>query len=103
MVGYSVGNLVSPQIWVPRDAPRYYGAWASQIIISWVGMPVILLVIHFILKRRNAERRAWIASLSDDECEEGEVEQLDENGNLEKRKVNLAMLDLTDLENKFFI
>ncbi|KAJ5956513.1 hypothetical protein N7501_010792 [Penicillium viridicatum] len=26
MFGYSIGNLVSPQIWVPSAAPRYYDA-----------------------------------------------------------------------------
>ncbi|KAB8274811.1 major facilitator superfamily domain-containing protein [Aspergillus minisclerotigenes] len=103
MLGYSVGNLVSPQIWVPSAAPRYYGAWVSMIVISWAGTPAILFIIWFILARRNEERRKWIAELSDSEREEGCVEQLDENGQIVRRKVDLAMLDLTDLENKFFI
>ncbi|KNG89397.1 hypothetical protein ANOM_001849 [Aspergillus nomiae NRRL 13137] len=103
MLGYSVGNLVSPQIWVPSAAPRYYGAWVSMIVISWAGTPAILFIIWFILARRNEERRKWMAELSDSEREEGCVEQLDENGQIIRRKVDLAMLDLTDLENKFFI
>ncbi|GAB1197924.1 hypothetical protein APSETT444_007230 [Aspergillus pseudonomiae] len=103
MLGYSVGNLVSPQIWVPSAAPRYYGAWVSMIVISWAGTPAILFTIWFILARRNEERRKWMAELSDSEREEGCVEQLDENGQIIRRKVDLAMLDLTDLENKFFI
>ncbi|OTA99692.1 hypothetical protein M426DRAFT_324945 [Hypoxylon sp. CI-4A] len=103
MLGYSVGNLVSPQIWVPAAAPRYYGAWISMIVVSWVGTPVILFVIHFILARRNAERLAWIAELSEEEREAGRVEQRDEDGQIVTRKVNIAMLDLTDMENKFFI
>ncbi|KAH7127426.1 major facilitator superfamily domain-containing protein [Dactylonectria macrodidyma] len=106
MLGYSVANLISPQIWVPRDAPRYYGAWVAQIVISWFGTPLILFIIQFILKRRNAERKAWAASLSEDERREhefGEVEQVDESGEVVRRKVEIAMLDLTDLENPFFI
>lgn len=106
MFGYSVANLISPQIWVPQDAPRYYGAWIAQIVISWVGTPVILFVIQIILKRRNAERRAWAAGLSEEQRamhELGEVEELDENGALVRREVEIAMLDLTDLENPFFI
>lgn len=102
MLGYSVGNLVSPQIWVPSAKPRYYGAWASMIVVSWVGTPVILWIIHFILARRNRERQEWIASLSDDE-RAGYVEQVDETGKTVQVKVDLAMLDLTDLENKHFI
>ncbi|KAF7557179.1 hypothetical protein G7Z17_g865 [Cylindrodendrum hubeiense] len=106
MVGYSVANLISPQIWVPSDAPRYYGAWVAQIVISWVGTPVILFVIQIILKRRNAERKAWEAGLTEEERAShqlGEVEQLDEGGVLVRRKVDIALLDLTDLENPFFV
>ncbi|RSL96113.1 hypothetical protein CEP52_011691 [Fusarium oligoseptatum] len=106
MLGYSVANLISPQIWVPRDAPRYYGAWVAQIVVSWVGTPVILYIIQFILKKRNAQRKAWAASLTEEERlahEFGEVEQLDESGNVIRKKVEIAMLDLTDLENPFYI
>ncbi|KAI8283317.1 putative transporter [Colletotrichum sp. SAR 10_99] len=102
MLGYSVGNLVSPQIWIPSNAPRFYGAWVSMITVSWVGTPVILWIIRFILARRNAERREYIASLSDDE-REGYVEQVDENGEVVRVKVDIAVLDLTDLQNKQFI
>jgi MFS family permease len=101
MLGYSVGNLVSPQIWVPSKAPRYYGAWTSMIIVSWAGTPAVLFLIRFILKRRNQERERWAAELSDDE-REGFVEE-EEDGQIVKKKMELAMLDLTDLENKFFI
>ncbi|KAF3359369.1 Fructose-2,6-bisphosphatase [Verticillium dahliae VDG1] len=69
----TVGNLVSPQIWVADNGPRFYGAWASMISVSWVGTPIILWIIRFILARRNAER------------------------------LDLAVLDLTDLQNKQFI
>ncbi|KAI8289293.1 putative transporter [Colletotrichum sp. SAR11_57] len=102
MLGYSVGNLVSPQIWIPSNAPRFYGAWVSMITVSWVGTPVILWIIRFILARRNAERRDYIASLSDGE-REGYVEQVDENGEVVRVKVDIAVLDLTDLQNKQFI
>ncbi|WRT64222.1 uncharacterized protein IL334_001151 [Kwoniella shivajii] len=85
MFGYSVANLISPQIWVPRDGPRYYGAWIAQIIVS--------------------ERREWAVSLGEEEKPaEGEVEEIDEvTGEIIKKKVDIALLDLTDLENKRFI
>lgn len=103
MVGYSVGNLVSPQIWVQSAKPRFYGAWASMIVVSWFGTPAILWIIHFILRRRNKERLEWIANQSEDERDSGYVEQADETGQIVKVKVNVAMLDLTDMENKRFI
>lgn len=102
MLGYSVGNLVSPQIWVPANAPRFYGAWASMISVSWIGTPVILWIIRFILVRRNKERLEYIAGLSEDE-RDGWVEQVDEGGETVRVKVDLAVLDLTDLQNKQFL
>lgn len=106
MVGYSIANICSPQIWVPSDAPRYYGAWISMIVVSWVGTPLILFIIRFLLKRRNAQRKAWAASLTSEERkthELGVVEELDENGSMIRREVEIAMLDLTDMENPSFI
>ncbi|EEY18165.1 cysteine transporter [Verticillium alfalfae VaMs.102] len=89
-------------IWVAGNGPRFYGAWASMISVSWVGTPIILWIIRFILARRNAERLAYIAGLSDDE-REGFVETVGEEGEVVRTKVNLAVLDLTDLQNKQFI
>lgn len=103
MFGYCVGNLVSPQIWVPSAGPRYYGAWISQIIIAWVGTPVILLVIRFILLRRNAEREKDLAQLDGNESDGGYVEETNAQGETVRVKVNIAVLDLTDLQNKSFI
>lgn len=104
MLGYSVGNLVSPQIWVPANGPRYYGAWASMIAVSWVGTPAILWTIRFILARRNRERREYIAGLSEDELGSGWVERIDdEMGDMTRVRVDLAVLDLTDLQNKQFL
>ncbi|KAI2463359.1 major facilitator superfamily domain-containing protein [Annulohypoxylon bovei var. microspora] len=103
MLGYSVGNLVSPQIWVPSAAPRYYGAWISMVVVSWAGTPAILFAIRFILARRNAERETWIAELSEEGREAGRVEQCDDDGLVVTKSVDIAMLDLTDLENRFFI
>jgi MFS family permease len=104
MIGYGIANIISPQLWVARNKPRYYPAWIVQIVLAWVGTPVILLTIRFILSRRNAERRRWIAeqeSLGKDS--EGYVEQLDQEGNVVREKVDITLLDLTDLENKYFI
>ncbi|KAK0101323.1 hypothetical protein ONS95_006499 [Cadophora gregata] len=111
MVGYCAGNLVSPQIWVPSAKPRYYGAWISMVAVSWMGMPVVLFVIRWILIRRNKERRSWAAEKSASEGEDGDVEgesgfvtvDVEEEGVVVRRKVRVEMLDLTDLENKEFI
>ncbi|KAF7558565.1 hypothetical protein G7046_g5599 [Stylonectria norvegica] len=104
MGGYSVSNIISPQIWVSKDSPRYYGAWIAQIVIAWVGAPLCLLVIHWILSRRNTERRQWIAEQEAlGKKPTGLVEQIDEQGNVENIEVHVSLLDLTDLENKYFL
>jgi len=104
MFGYGIANIISPQIWVAEQGPRYYSAWIVQIVISWAGTPAILLLIRVILSRRNKERAAWIEEQNSLGFEgEGYIEQLDEGGNLVKAKVEIALLDLTDLENKYFI
>lgn len=102
MIGYSAGNLVSPQIWVASAKPRFYGAWSSMIVISWFGTPVILWIIHFILARRNKIRKERINAAGENDGYHY-VEQLDDGGRLVKVKVEVAMLDLTDLENESFI
>ncbi|KZM26929.1 transmembrane transport [Ascochyta rabiei] len=102
MLGYCVGNLVSPQIWVPSAGPRYYGAWISMIIVAWVGTPAILLTIRFILIRRNQQREKYLGDASSEQAEGGIVEELNAEGATVRVKVDLAILDLSDLQNKSF-
>ncbi|EXJ76959.1 hypothetical protein A1O3_10116 [Capronia epimyces CBS 606.96] len=104
MAGYGIANLISPQIWVPKDAPRYYPAWIVQIVISWAGTPVILFIIQWILARRNKERYAWIAEQeAAGKTRTGVIEQTDADGKRTEVEVDISLLDLTDLENKYFI
>lgn len=93
MIAYSVANMISPQLWNPKDAPRYYSSWIVQIVVAFFLNGVILLIIRLILSKRNKQR------LQDDDDKDYYV-QTDE-GVLER--VDVAMLDLTDLENKKFI
>ncbi|KAJ5888728.1 permease of the major facilitator superfamily [Penicillium taxi] len=107
MIAYGIANIVSPQIWTANAAPRYYAAWIAQIVISWVGTPAILLLIRFILVRRNRERAIWVEDQHKLGFQgEGYVERID-GGNdghgVVKAKVDQALLDLTDMENKYFV
>lgn len=81
-----------------KDAPRYIPAWIVQIVLSFFLAPCVLVVVWFVLRARNKTRLATkredsnygVVELSDGESHEQEV-------------VNVAMLDLTDLENESFI
>ena len=104
MAGYGIANIIAPQIWVAHDAPRYYPAWIVQIVVSWVGTPVILLTIRWILSRRNRERLRWIEEqTAQGKNGIGYVEEKNEDGEINVEEVDISMLDLTDLENKYFI
>lgn len=95
MFFFCVANLISPQLWQPKDAPRYVPAWIVQIVLSFSIAPLIAIVIWYILRKRNLER---LANLEKEEEKYGLIEVEGET-----IKANIAMLDLTDHENKTFI
>lgn len=103
MVGYSVANLVSPQIWAEKDGPRYYGAWITQIVVSWIGAPICMFAIHFILSRRNTERKRWIAEQEALGYRPVGMVQVEKDGSTVQVEADISLLDLTDLENKYFL
>lgn len=95
MCAYSVANIISPQLWQSKDSPRFVPAWVVQIVLSFTVAPALIGVVYIILRRRNKER---LANLKEGD-RVGYVE--DEEGN--KVEVDVAALDLTDLEDKTFI
>lgn len=95
MASYSVANIISPQIWQSKDAPRYIPAWIVQIVLSFTVAPGLMGIMWYILSKRNATRRAEMAKL----LQTGLVK--DSEGI--EFEVAIAALDLTDLEDKTFI
>ncbi|CAB4256476.1 similar to Saccharomyces cerevisiae YLL055W YCT1 High-affinity cysteine-specific transporter with similarity to the Dal5p family of transporters [Maudiozyma barnettii] len=96
MFWYCIANIISPQLWQGRDAPRFVPAWIVQIVLSFFLAPSLALVIWYILRRRNIER----------------LRKLEKNGKNAKGYIEVdgeniavdgAQLDLTDLENDQFI
>lgn len=92
---FGIANIISPQLWQAKDGPRYIPAWIVQIVLSFFIAPLLALVIWFILSRRNRSR---ISNLDEDTKVIGFI---DRGG--EKIKANVALLDLTDLENEAFV
>lgn len=93
MAAYSVSNIISPQLWQKKDAPRFVPAWIVQIVLSFTVAPALMGVVWYILSNRNKERiEAQGERLAYVEDEEGK-----------KLAVDVAALDLTDLEDKTFI
>lgn len=63
-----------------------------------------LIAVAWLLSRRNKERRTWIANQEAlGHRPTGVVEQRDSEGNMISVEVDISLLDLTDLENKWLI
>lgn len=84
-IAYTIGNIISPQTFQPRDAPQYLPAKIS-ICIIYVLVTIDLFVMRWVLERRNKLRDQEKAAL----------------GDAHKPEENHEFLDLTDLENKEF-
>lgn len=106
MVSYGIANIISPQLWKGSQGskngdPRYYAAWSVQIVLSWTGTPIVGFLIYYILNKRNKLR---LENMKSKGVQFGTVIKHDEKtGEQVSEKVDIANLDLTDLENENFI
>lgn len=98
LVAYSVANIVSPQLWQDRDAPKYVPAWTVQIVLSFTVSPAIIGLVWHLLARRN---RARLAALDAHAGRDAVGYVIDSDGN--RVAVNTAALDATDLEDPTFV
>ncbi|GAQ06863.1 uncharacterized transporter C417.10 [Aspergillus lentulus] len=84
LIGYCAGNIIGPQVFRPKDAPRYVPAEIT-IIVCW-GVCLLLLVFIWWWYNKENKRKALIRASPDYVSLE-----------------NQAFLDLTDGENHEFI
>lgn len=89
LIGYGLGNLLSPQMWQGKYAPRYYIPWGI-ILGTYVVNPMILLGIRYFLNKENKRRDA----LGQEKLERF----YDENGD----EIDPTFLDVTDRKNMAF-
>ncbi|KAJ4253928.1 hypothetical protein NW762_010326 [Fusarium torreyae] len=78
-IGWSVGNLIAPQIFQEKDAPRYLPGFLVHIVIYGVYMGLVILT-RIVLMARNRSKAQLVSEVSHD----------------------LAFQDLTDRENPNF-
>ncbi|KAL1598193.1 hypothetical protein SLS59_007203 [Nothophoma quercina] len=78
-VGWSVGNLIAPQIFQTKDAPRYLPGFLVHIVIYGVYIGLVALT-RFVLMARNRRKDAAVSEVTHE----------------------LAFQDLTDAENPNF-
>ncbi|OAQ67226.1 MFS allantoate transporter [Pochonia chlamydosporia 170] len=84
-IAYTVGNIISPQTFQKKDAPRYLPAKISICIIYFLCV-VDLYAMRWVLDRRNKKRDQEKAAV-------GDAYAVEENH---------EFLDLTDLQNREF-
>ncbi|KAF2112545.1 major facilitator superfamily domain-containing protein [Lophiotrema nucula] len=78
-IGWSVGNLIAPQIFQEKDAPRYLPGFLVHVVIYGVYVALVVLT-RVVLMARNRRKDAEVSEVSHD----------------------LAFQDLTDTENPNF-
>lgn len=89
LIGYCLGNLLSPQMWEEKYAPRYYVPWGI-ILGTFVVRPLMLLAIRYSLVQENKRR---------DALGYGKFEKfVDESG----AEIDPTFLDITDRKNLAF-
>jgi hypothetical protein len=96
-VGYGLGNILSPQLFQPQYAPRYYVTWAVILAVAGVLPTIIILYLRYYLQKENKRRDALEAAGVVREV--GIVERVDETGVTKEDVVDARQLDLTDREN----
>jgi hypothetical protein len=78
-VGWAVGNLIAPQIFQEKDAPRYLSGFIVHIGV-YGAYTILVLGTRFLIIRRNKQKDASSQEITHD----------------------LAFQDLTDKENPNF-
>jgi MFS family permease len=101
LVGYALGQMLCSQFWKAKYYPRYRVPWIIQML-TYVSDILFIIVIRWVLNRENKRRDRVKAETGKVYEEFGYVEITKEDGTIEKFKVPIALLDVTDRENEAF-
>jgi len=116
LVGYSVGQMLSPQPWKDVYKPRNVVPW-SILMAAWGAQVVIILAFYWHVKRENRKRDERVAQLRaahptvDEGTGHPDLEPYEEyswvnvpapGGGTMRERVEKRFLDLTDKENLAF-
>ncbi|CEJ61255.1 hypothetical protein PMG11_09792 [Penicillium brasilianum] len=85
-VSYCVGNLIGPQLFFDREAPRYPSGFASMIA-CFAAQIAIVSVMYVINARENRRRDLLTANVSEDN---------------QAAAVSAGLSDITDVQNLHF-
>ncbi|KAL7413287.1 MFS general substrate transporter [Mrakia frigida] len=97
LIGYCLGNLCAPQMWKAEYSPRNTIPWII-ILACYIACPIIMVMIGYGLHRENVRRDA----LPEMEEEESYIDEVQADGTVVSRKLDMAFADLTDRQNLKF-
>ena len=100
MVGYCIGNIAGPFMWKKEYQPRNRVPWTVITVSSFISC-ILLLVIRWILARENKRRDQEQHDSKYDEVYIA-TDGVGGEKDVEKKKVDRAFLDLTDIQNREF-
>ncbi|KAJ3755154.1 major facilitator superfamily domain-containing protein, partial [Lentinula raphanica] len=101
LIGYALGNVVSPLIWKSQYQPRNHVPW--DFIAASMGASIILLLtLRTMLAKENANRDGKENRQDDYNDVYLPSKELDSGINVPQRKVDKVFLDLTDIQNRDF-
>lgn len=119
ILGFAVGQMVSPQPWREEYRPRNAIPW-SVLMAAWGGQVVIIIIFYYYITRENRRRDERAAQLRAEHPPGDEKAGLDIHPDLEpyeeyswvnmpvpgggtkRTRVEKRFLDLTDKENLAF-
>jgi MFS family permease len=101
LVGYALGQILCTQFWKVQYRPRNMVPWTIQLC-TYVFDICCILFIRFYLIRENKRRDAEKAASGKEYEEFGYIEHTREDGSVQKIKVPIQFMDITDFENKAF-
>ncbi|KAF1932517.1 allantoate permease [Didymella exigua CBS 183.55] len=90
-LAYCVGNIIGPQAFIAKEAPKYETG-VKTILACAIVQCVLALCLRALLARRNAQRdREEAANPSQDDVVEGEMETIDDTTDFQNRKFRYAL------------
>ncbi len=89
-IGWATGNMIAPQIFQEKDAPRYLHGFVAHIVIYCVYLALTIFTRVLLMRRNASKRKAAAERLGQEGVEDAAIGHV------------LAFQDLTDKENPDF-
>ncbi|KAI0758288.1 MFS general substrate transporter [Irpex lacteus] len=94
LAAFCIGNIVGSETFLPKDAPNYIPGKTGILILLSITF-FLCFVLRYLNMRLNSKKRQEIAALK-------EINSWTDD-DIEKERQRHAFLDMTDIENPYFV